>query len=264
MKRIVSIGMALVLVGLSVPSLTAADVGSAGDFASWDRFLRRYVRDGGVDYEAARRRMEDLRAAVREIETPDRAVYEAWTPARRKAFWINAYNIGAVKQVLEHYPLRRAFGLSGLRYPVRSIQQIPGVWDAPVLTLLGKARSLDAIENDVLRAGFRDPRVHFALVCASLGCPVLRPEAYEGSRLDAQLTDQIRAFASDPAKVRYDVSKDVLHLSPIFKWFAGDFQPEGGPIEFLRPYLPEGTARRLSGRTRIVWQAYDWSLNAPR
>ena len=247
------LGLAVLFWAFSAPP-------SYADFSAWQELLGRFVEKGLVNYSAIREDPSVLNAAVVGLEGLSRNEYEVLSPDGKKAFWINAYNIGAIKVVMDHYPLRRAVGLSALRYPSLSIQQIPGVWDRPVLKLLGQAVSLNVIENEMLRKEFRDPRVHFAIVCASLGCPVLRGEAYVPVQLEAQLDDQVRGFVRDPRKVRFDAKTGTLYVSPIFKWFKEDFASAGGMIVFLRRYLPAHPA--ISDDIKIQWLDYDWSLNA--
>ncbi len=129
---------------------------------------------------------------------------------------------------------------------------------------MGKDVSLNDIENNVLRKEFKDPRVHFAIVCASIGCPEIRSEVYTAEKLDQQLSEQIRLFLSDPLKVHYDRTTDTLYLSPIFKWFKEDFQQTGGIIAFVKTYAPAGLFNGISEQTKIEWLGYDWNLNEIR
>jgi hypothetical protein len=123
------------------------------------------------------------------------------------------------------------------------------------LTIAGKERTADEIEHDILRRRFGDPRVHFAIVCASTSCPKLRREAYRGERLDSQLDDQTRVFVDDPR--RNDIRHHVLRLSMIFNWFESDFDAAAGSVvDFLRRYRP------IEGQPRVEYLEYDWSVNA--
>jgi len=255
-NTVISIGTFLAILFTSV-SAFAFD----HSYSDWDQFLERHVKNGLVDYSEIKKSPAEFEEVVRELEDVTIKEYESWPQSRKMAFWINAYNIGAIKHVLDNYPIKKSFGLSALRYPANSIQQIPDVWNKPVLNLFGKDVSLNEIEKERLRKGFKDPRIHFAIVCASIGCPVLREEAYKADKLDAQLNDQAKQFIDTPSKFRYDMDKDTLSLSPIFKWFREDFEKKGGVISFLKNYAPRNTASKLSDTTRIKWQDYDWSLN---
>ncbi|PIQ89446.1 MAG: hypothetical protein COV72_03010 [Candidatus Omnitrophica bacterium CG11_big_fil_rev_8_21_14_0_20_42_13] len=253
----------LISIGLTSIILLLSSLAFAFDhtYSALDQFLKRHVKDGLVDYSVIKKSPADLEKIVHELEGVTLKEYEIWSNPERMAFWINAYNIGAVKHVLDNYPLKKSFGLSALRYPANSIQQIPDVWNKPILNLLGKNVSLNEIENERLRKEFKDPRIHFVIVCASIGCPVLREEAYSAETLDGQLNEQIKEFANTPSKFRYDADKDILFLSPIFKWFGEDFDKKGGVISFLKDYVPSDMASKLSNKTRIEWQDYDWNLN---
>ena len=126
----------------------------------------------------------------------------------------------------------------------------------PLHNLYGEEVDLNTIEHDTLREKFDEPRIHFALVCASKSCPPLRPEAYRDSVLDAQLDDQARAFLNDRSKNRYDDEKKTLYLSKIFDWFDDDFEKATGTVrDYVAQYLsvPKGA--------RIRYLSYDWSLN---
>jgi len=252
----ISIGTFLIILFTSV-SAFAFD----HSYSDWDQFLERHVKNGLVDYSVIERSPAEFEKIVRELEGVTIKEYEGWSSPQRMAFWINAYNVGAIKHIVDNYPLKKSFGLSALRYPTNSIQQITDVWNKPVLNLLGKKVSLNHIENEVLRKDFGDPRIHFAIVCASIGCPVLMEEAYNAEKLDIQLNDQIKEFVNTPSKFRYDADKNTLYLSPIFKWFGEDFEKKGGVISFLKDYAPQDIASKLSNTTRIEWQDYDWSLN---
>jgi hypothetical protein len=247
---------------LLITLLTTASAGAFEPaYASWDQFLKKYVKAGSVNYRGLKKSAADFDAVVQELEGVSLKAYAAWTAPQKMAFWINAYNVGAVKLILDNYPLKKSFGLSAFRYPADSIQQIPDVWNRPVLNLLGRKVSLNHIENARLRREFEDPRVHFAIVCASVGCPVLREDAYRPEHLDAQLNDQIFRFVQAPDKFRYDAAHDTLFLSPIFKWFGEDFEKTGGIIPFVKSYASKEIGSQLSPDTRIEWQDYDWGLN---
>ncbi|MBI2166943.1 MAG: DUF547 domain-containing protein [Candidatus Omnitrophica bacterium] len=230
-------------------------------FDAWRQVLEQHVTDGKVDYAAIKKSPAGLDQFVDKVQAVSARDYEAWDRDQKMAFWINAYNASAVKLVVDHYPLKRRIGLKALAFPSESIQQIPHVWSRKVIEAAGRRLSLDDIENKILRRDFGDPRIHFALVCASLGCPVLRSEAYEAGRLGSQLEDQAEKFLSDPNKFRYEKKSDKIHLSPIFKWFKEDFKQRGGVTAFIKNYLPKEIAGALSFRTTVEWLDYDWRLN---
>lgn len=224
--------------------------------APFDSLLRHHVRDGLVDYDAFGRAPQF--AAY--LATLARTSTDDWPRAERLAFLINAYNAYTIAQVNAHDERRsirninKSFGVVG-----------SGAWGEKMATLGGVTYTLDDIEHTLIRPVFKEPRVHFALVCAALGCPPLRAEAYRGDRLDDQLTDQARTFLlRSPAKNRVDVASATVYLSPVFKWYAGDFGGDlAARLRYIASFFPSGTEARLlaSGRARIRWTAYDWSLN---
>ena len=250
---------AALALALATAETAAAGVGAGGDkeHAAWTGLLRRYVSNDLVDYAALKRgRPEPRRLSA--LARVGRALrLEAWPRADQLAFWINAYNAYTVKLVLDHYPLRS----------IRSIGFLPGSAFkrkfVPLDRVAGGKLSLDDIEHRILRERFQDPRIHFAIVCASRSCPVLRDEAYRGRDLDAQLDEAARSFLRDAARNRYDPASRTLSLSSIFKWFRGDFEAAAGTLPaFVARYADEPIAEALRrGSVHIEFLDYDWSLN---
>ena len=225
--------------------------------AQWSAVLGRWVADGRVDYAGLQRdgqpALDTYLASLSATCAPD---YETWTRGEQIAFWINAYNAFTLRLILDHYPIasiRKIGWLPGAAFRQRFI---------PMPGLKGGTISLDEIENGTLRSAFREPRVHFALVCASKSCPALRGEAYRGAALDHQLDDQARVFLNDRMKNRVDTAGRTLYLSSIFKWFRGDFEAAAGSLPaFIAPYLDP--AAPVDGFA-VEFLAYDWSLNDRR
>lgn len=223
--------------------------------AAWSAIVARWVADGRVDYAGlhadGRPALDAYLAALSSTCATD---YEGWTRAARIAFWLNAYNAFTVQLILEHYPIasiRKIGWLPGAAFRQRFI---------PMPGLKGDTISLDEIENGTLRSAFREPRIHFALVCASRSCPPLRGEAYRGADLDRQLDDQARIFLQDPSRNRVDVAARTLYLSSIFKWFRGDFEAAAGSLPaYVAPYLAPGTPPVADFDVEFL--AYDWSIN---
>jgi hypothetical protein len=223
--------------------------------AQWSAILAQWVSDGGVDYAGLQRAGQPALAAyLTSLSGACGADYEGWTRAERIAFWINAYNAFTVRLIVDHYPVAS----------IRTIGWLPGAAFRqrfiPMEGLQGGTISLDEIENGTLRSAFREPRIHFALVCASRGCPALRGEAYRGADLDRQLDDQVRAFLHDPTRNRVDPATRTLYLSSIFKWFRSDFEAAAGSLPaYVARYLDSG-ATQLSTYS-VAFLDYDWSLN---
>jgi hypothetical protein len=224
--------------------------------APLDSLLRQFVRDGLVDYDA----MEQAPQFATYLATLARIRTDDWPRADRLAFLINAYNAYTIAQVNAHHERRsirninKSFGVLG-----------NGAWGEKMATLGGVTYTLDDIEHRLIRPVFGEARVHFALVCAARGCPPLRAEAYRGDVLDEQLTDQAHIFLlRSPAKNRVDVTAATVYLSPIFKWYRGDFgKDDAALLRYIGSYFPAGDHARLlaSGHARIRWTDYDWSLN---
>jgi hypothetical protein len=183
------------------------------------------------------------------------------TREERLAFWINAYNILAIDLVLRHYPQDSIRGIGSLFSPV---------WKRPAGRIGGRTYSLDEVENEILRP-MGDPRIHGAIVCASLSCPPLRREPYRAETLDEQLQDNVRRWLADPRKAaRIDLRTRTIWLSPIFDWFEEDFR--GGVLPFVAAHLAPAQRARLASiggeEASVEYLSYDWSLNdtatAPR
>jgi hypothetical protein len=170
------------------------------------------------------------------------------TKEAKVAFYLNAYNIMAMNKVAENWPLKSLRGLGNMFRPV---------WAHQCGTIAGKSMTLRVLEHDILRQ-LEEPRIHFALNCASVSCPDLRIEPYEASRLEAQLDDQVAKFFSQQGK-GFKVSGNKLWLTPLLDWFADDFVDLGGAMAFAEPYLPtpsDGERWQLQG-----YLEYDWSVN---
>jgi hypothetical protein len=238
--------------------------------------LKTYVNDQGmVNYRALKVHSDKLDAFVDALAALEPKVYDGWNEKEKIAFWINAYNALTLEAIIRNYPIQPSF-LRSLAFPKNSILQIAGVWDKLQFTVMGRKVTLDEIEHKILRKQFNEPRVHMALVCASMGCPPLRNEPFIGGKLDAQLEDQARKFLSNPKKFRIDRQKGRVYLSPIFKWFGEDFvkscgtndkftghnQTERAVLNFVSRYLDATDRDYLAtGKYGIKYLGYDWSLN---
>ena len=161
-----------------------------------------------------------------------------------------------MKLVLDHYPLQSIKDIGFLFW---------GPWKKKFFSLFGKQRSLDELEHEMIRPVFEEPRVHFALVCASKSCPQLRKEAYLADRLESQFEDGAKKFLSDPHLNRFNKEKRSLLLSPIFKWYKEDFQKKSGSVEaFIASRLaanPDEETLIRNGSVPLTYSEYDWTLN---
>lgn len=241
------------LIAVLMVSLTACLGARAADFdggrARLNAALSSKVRDGRVDYAGLKKDSSDLDAWLASAAKAGEAEFKGLPRDRQLAFLINVYNAATLRLILDHYP-------------IASIREIGPVWDPnkawklPVVRLFGRTFTLNAVEHEMIRPVFKEPRAHFALVCAAKGCPPLRSEAYDGARLDEQLDDQARVFLSQRAKNDASKAGETAYLSPIFKWYMKDF---GGSkksvLAFVRKWLP------VEENWTVDWTEYDWSLN---
>jgi hypothetical protein len=239
-------------------ALLAAAPAAAFDpsHAAWSTMLRKHVvvLDGGkasrLDYAGAARDRAALRAYLGDLSRVGQAEFDAWSRAEQIAFLVNAYNAHTVEKVLTRYP------------DLRSIWDFGRFFGNPFrdrfFVLLGAQRSLDEVEHEILRKRYREPRVHYAVNCASISCPMLREEAYVGARLEAQLEEQAVRFLSDRTRNRWHDGR--LEVSKIFDWFKEDFEPRDAYFMRYAALLgvPEGT------RPALAFLDYDWSLNDSR
>ncbi len=218
-----------------------------------------------VDYAGFARDRAQLDRYLQHVAAVRNGAFQSWPKAEREAFLINAYNAATVQLVLSRYP-----GIESIK-DLGNLLRSP--WKRSFVDILGKRRSLDDIEHELLRGApdFNDPRIHFAINCASIGCPALRPEPYTGARLDAQLDDQTRRFLRDRSRNRYDSAKQTMRVSRIFDWYADDFTAHAGGVGvFLSHYgkaldIDASTVLRLrNGGIAIEYLDYDWSLNGVR
>lgn len=262
------------LAALDVPGTARAQPTVTGfdhRHAAWDAVVRQHVvvAAGGnasaLRYAALRAQRAVLGSYLNSLSAVSPASYGAWSKAQQLAFLINAYNAFTVELILTKYPALKSIKDLG------SLFSSP--WKPKWIALLGDTVSLDDIEHGMLRARGRydDPRIHFAVNCASVGCPMLREEAYAGERLEAQLDEQTRRFLSDRTRNRWNGQRGRLEVSKIFDWYGEDFRLGHRGIRSLAAFLA-GHAERLaddeaararvrSGQVEMDFLAYDWSLN---
>jgi hypothetical protein len=218
----------------------------AVDWSTWDAILSSHVVDGRVDYDAIGSD-PGFTATVADIASAD---LEGSSPDSVLVFYINAYNVLAVDGILNGRSPRSSLGK--LRFFYRD-----------KYTVAGEALSLHALENQRIRT-LGEPRIHFAIVCASASCPPLRSEAYVPHALDAQLDDNARRFINDPAKNSFETEHSVANVSKIFKWFSEDFEGAAGNVQrYIADYVEDdqlATSLR-EGRFTLLYLDYDWSLN---
>ncbi len=238
---------------------------------AWSALLKKQVRlvDGGrasqVRYAGMAADRAALKAYLASLSAVSAQDFAGWPKPRQMAFLINAYNVFTVELVLTRYP------------QLASIKELGGFlqspWQQKFVPLLGQTVSLDGIEHEMLRARGRydDPRIHFAVNCASIGCPSLREEAFVAERLDAQLDEQARRFMSDRSRNRWSVATQRLELSKIFDWYGEDFRLGQRGISSVQVFsasfaneladAPADRERIRGARVEVSHLAYDWALN---
>nr|WP_067293015.1 DUF547 domain-containing protein [Marinobacterium profundum] len=239
------------------------------DHSDWDRLLKAHVlelqhgRATQLDYKGMAQERPQLSAYLARLSEVQQHQFDSWPKDEQLAFLINAYNAWTVELILGAYP-----DLTSIK-ELGSLFQSP--WKKVFIPLLGKERSLDDIEHGLIRGSkrYQDPRIHFAVNCASIGCPALKAEAYNGNTLEQQLEQQTQLFLQDSSRNRNTAQR--LEVSSIFKWYKDDFAAGWRGAQSLEQFLAlyadalglsETQLQRLgSGNIEIDFLDYDWNLN---
>jgi hypothetical protein len=228
----------------------------------WNGLLQTYVVDHGAYSEVRYRQIKQSATAtldeyLQSLSAVSKSQFDGWSQAQRLAFLINAYNAFTVKLIVDHYPVDSIKDLGGF---------FTSPWKIRFFNLFGGKTYLDHIEHDLIRGrDYHEPRIHFALVCASVGCPKLQSRAYTAKRLETMLESASETFLRDTSRNRYDAADNTLYLSSIFKWYGKDFAAKAGSVkQFVAPYIsddPKVRQRILSPDVDVEYLDYDWSLN---
>lgn len=250
-----------------LPGLNAH--GSGFDHSRWDGLLKDHVRvlQGGsvtqVDYDGMLRDRAGLKVYLQDLAAVERKTFDGWPVDHQLAFLINAYNSWTVELILTEYP-----DIASIK-DLGSIFQSP--WKKRFIPFFGKERSLDEIEHQLIRGSdrYNDPRIHFAVNCASIGCPALRGEAYRGVELQQQLGEATALFLKD--RTRNRLVGEVLEVSSIFKWYGEDFSRGWKGVSSLPLFFADHAGdlgltavereQLVRGEIKIKFQSYDWKLN---
>ncbi len=238
---------------------------------TWSELLRKHVvvQEGGkssrVNYAGFALDRIRLKAYLGDLSAVSDGDFKSWSLPQQLAFLINAYNAFTIEKVLTRYPDLKS---------IRDFGKVVGnPWKDKFFSLFGRETTLDAIEHETIRAPGRydDPRIHFAANCASIGCPMLREEAYVAARLDAQLDEQALRFMADRSRNRYDTAAGRLALLPIFDWYGRNFSRGWKGYQSLDQWLaryadqlaesPEERAAIRAGKLPVSFLDYDWRLN---
>ena len=214
----------------------------------WDNLLKKHVNANGlVNYKGFQKDKAELDSYLKTLS--DNAPQSGWNENDQKAYWINAYNAFTVSLIVQNYPVKTIKDIAGKVYKVNT------PWDIKFITIGGKKYDLNNIEHGILLKKYNDPRIHFALVCASISCPKLRDDAYTGGQLNAQLEDAGKDFLNDKSKNR--ISADRADISKYFSWYKSDFTKNGSLADFLNKY----SHTKVNANTKIGSLDYNWSLN---
>jgi hypothetical protein len=233
----------------------------------WTSLLEKYTSTKGqstaVKYKEWKAQINNLNSYLKSVEEVSKSDFKRFTKPEQLSFLINAYNAFTVKLILDNYPtqsikeIKTGFNLKCLS------GKCP--WQKKFFKMFGEEQNLDTIEHQFIRAQFNEPRIHFALVCASIGCPALRREAFTPEKLENQLNDASIQFLTDRTKNQYLVEKQTLELSSIFKWYGDDFVKKFGSLEaFIADKItsnPNHQQLIRSKKVPIKFLEYDWSLN---
>ncbi len=261
--------MLRIMIAMLLMLLPVSAHAQAFDHASWDGLLKRnvvVVRGGvasQVRYDGMARDRAALKTYLAGAGKVSRATFDGWSKPDQLAFLINVYNAATVELILTAYP------------NVKSIKDLgtlfQGPWAKPFVTLLGKTVSLDDIEHGMIRGSgrYNDPRIHFAVNCASIGCPALGRAAFRGATLDAQLDLAAKGFLGDHTRNR--VQGDGVAVSSIFKWYRGDFEKGWRGAKTLPAFFalyadslglsPAAAAKAKAGQLSVSFLDYNWQLN---
>lgn len=225
---------------IEMPPAPAPMADNANAYAD---ILSNYVSaDGKVNYKSLMMKKDWIDQAITYCKR--NAPTSSWSKNKTMAYWINTYNLFTLKLIVDNYPVKSILEISNGK-----------PWDNKFIEIAGKKLSLNDIENNILRKDFSDPRIHFAINCASISCPKLLNKPYTESNLNALLDAQAKRYLLD-TKQNY-ISKDKLEIAEIFNWFKDDFKVVGGVVAFIE----KQTGKTISDKASISYKTYNWNLN---
>lgn len=267
----------ILLIGCSVPVLenqlqqpassqvvSNIKAGKPFSYEDYATALTAYVDDEGlVNYEALQQDREALDRFNATVAAVPADVYEGWSEPEKLAFLMNAYNSFTLQTIID-------------QKPIKGIRKITGAWDITKFDIAGEQKTLNNIEHDTIRKEFNEPRIHAALVCAAMSCPILRNEPYTSENVEAQLEDQVKTWLARPESgFRIDREEKKVYLSKIFDWYGDDWkasfaaegkfsggEKERAVLNFITNYLNEEDKAYLEqGDYEVKYLGYDWGLN---
>lgn len=237
--------------------------------STWDKVLKEHViliNNGNasqVDYDKLRKNSSELKSYLDSVSRVSQSDFNTWPESERLAFLINTYNAFTIDLILTKYP------------DINSIKDLGGFFSSPwkkkFIPLFGKTAYLDFIEHEIIRKEFKESRVHFAVNCASIGCPMLAPEAFQASTIDAQLEKGLKAFLSDATRNTYDKKSGFLEVSKIFDWYKEDFEKGYQGFRSINDVMAKyaelltddknAQTEIKNKKVKIKFLEYDWKLN---
>ncbi|MCB9092120.1 MAG: DUF547 domain-containing protein [Halobacteriovoraceae bacterium] len=229
----------------------------------WENILKKNIEINPVsnlfNYQNIKRDPKDFNLYLKSLEDLKKDEFEKFTDAQKLAFWINAYNAYTVKLIVDNYPVKSIKDIK----PSGLFGAFSNPWKIKFINLFGEKYNLDNIEHDIIRKEFKNPYIHFAVNCASMGCPSLHETSYKADTLDKQLQAAAVHFVTNTHKNQYDSKKKHLYLSKIFKWYGDDFNEKfGSYLSFIEKTLKESSDKDISLKDyKVKWNEYDWNLN---
>ncbi len=222
--------------------------------------LASFVKDGKVNYKGLKNDPGKLQEYINQVSSVSEKTLNSWSKNQKLAYWINAYNAFTLKIIIDYYP-------------IKSIKKIKGgkVWDRVKFKAGGNNQTLNDIEHKRLRAELKEPLIHFAINCASIGCPVLSNEAYKAENLYEHMKRSAEELLKNRDQFRIDYQAEKIYFSKIFKWFRDDFdkfkevssyKKNNGIVSFATKYLPKARADFIkNNKLDVKFLHYDWNLN---
>ena len=234
-----------VLCGAALFLVTAATSSADSWVDTYNRLLGKYVTSGGVKYAEWKGNAADVQALQTVVDAIAKENVSALEKKQQLAFYINAYNAWILHEALA-------------KYPTKSVKDaLFTFFTGRRLTVAGQQTSFNALEKDTIRSKFGEPRVHFALNCASRSCPPLNREAFAGDKLDSQFEKLAKGYVNSDRGVKYSAETKTADLSKIFDWYKDDFKAEGGALAFIN----KRRSSQIPADAKITYQEYDWGLN---
>ena len=268
----VSTSIAIWILSLTIGASTATGTSESFDhsYQAYAKLLSAHVIDQRIDYAKLVDARTSLTTIIDSIAAVSAEDFQQWSEHQQLAYWINAYNLFTLKAIVDHYPIKGSW-LSW--YPRNSIRQIKGVFDVIPWDAAGRVLTLDQIEHEIMRPTFKQPLIHFAINCAALSCPPLKPQPYRSETLIEQLTTSTRQALAQSAWLK--IEEKTLRVTAILNWFGEDFTNEYAHVVtangsyrdrailglIARYGPPAAQAIARAPNTRIRFLAYDWSLN---